>query len=110
MHYNLLKYANTETGLTREMRLRISQNIMIFNDHMKFQYILPKEVEVGSWNLARTQIKIKIHKKSEVINSSNAQCTLIPSYFIKSLSLGLLSIQIEELKTTPFLNWETNND
>lgn len=92
------------------MRLRISQNIMIFNDNMKFQYILPKELEVGSWNLSRTQIKIKIHKKSEVIKSSNAQCTLIPSYFIKSLSLGLLSTQIEELKITPFLNWETNND
>ena len=30
---------------------------------MNFQHILLKELEVGSWNLARTQIKIKSYRK-----------------------------------------------
>lgn len=52
---------------------------------MKFQHILLKELEVGSYMLSRSQIKIKIHRKPE--QSSNAQYILIPFTLKKKKSL-----------------------
>lgn len=57
MNYNLLKYANTETGDCEYLKT------LIKSDHMKFQHTLLKELQVGSWNLSRPQTKIKNSQK-----------------------------------------------